>query len=161
MQSILRICLALDKANVKYAIVGGYAVALHGVVRGTVVLDVIINHTEEAFVDCEKTLIGLGFKSRLPVTAKQVFQFRAEYIEHRNLIAWSFYNLENPIEIIDVIIPYDLASMSTIKKRAFGNQFHVLSIEDLIKIKKISARPQDLEDVKALEALVEGKKQKD
>ena len=39
---IHEVCAVLAKAKVPYAIVGGYAVALHGVMRGTVDVDVVI-----------------------------------------------------------------------------------------------------------------------
>jgi len=39
---ILKVCESLSNAKIKYAIVGGYAVALHGVVRGTVDVDLLI-----------------------------------------------------------------------------------------------------------------------
>ena len=42
MMFIHEICAALEHAEVSYAVVGGYAVALHGAVRGTVDVDVVI-----------------------------------------------------------------------------------------------------------------------
>jgi len=39
---ILRVIEALKGHRVAYAIVGGYAVALHGAVRGTVDIDIIV-----------------------------------------------------------------------------------------------------------------------
>lgn len=153
MNPIFRICNFLNKESVPYAIVGGYAVALHGAIRGTVDLDVIIAHTQKDFVACERALRDAGLIPRLPVTAVEVFQFRKEYIEKRNLIAWSFYNPKNPIEIFDVIIPHDLLSYRVIIKNMNGMPLKVLAIDDLIKIKLQAGRPQDLEDVKSLRSL--------
>ena len=105
------------------------------------------------FMALEKALNSIGLQSRLPVTAKDVFQFREEYIENRNLIAWSFVNLKNPIEVVDIIITKNLADCSTIQKD-FGNlKVKVLAKKDLIKMKRESGRPQDLLDVEALERL--------
>ena len=87
-----RLCDAFEKEALPYALVGGFAVALLGAPRGTLDIDCIIRHTEEDFEKCERALRGLGFQPRLPVTAKEVFQFRKEYIAKRNLIAWSFVN---------------------------------------------------------------------
>ena len=42
MTVLERICTALREAGVRYAVVGGYAVALHGAVRGTVDIDVAV-----------------------------------------------------------------------------------------------------------------------
>ncbi len=103
---------------------------------------------------CEAALVKAGLTPRLPVTAQDVFHFREEYINNRNMIAWSFYNPNNLLEIVDIIITEDAAAMKTVQKRAFGLSINVASIPELIAMKKKSARPQDLEDIKALETLL-------
>ncbi len=154
MRSLLeRLTDAFAARKVRYSIVGGYAVALHGAIRGTIDIDAVIEHAEEQFERCEQALRDMGFVPRLPVTAKEVFQFRREYIERRNLIAWSFYNPGHPLEVVDIIITHDLSHMRSISMRHFGKRIRVLSREDLIRMKRDSGRPQDLEDIKALEGL--------
>ena len=111
----LTLIRALDLAKCDYAVAGGYAVALHGAVRGTVDIDLVINCRREDYEAAEKVLKGCGLVSKLPVDAKQVFDFRLEYIKNRNLIAWSFVNPKNPIEIVDILIIHDLEKMK--KKR--------------------------------------------
>ena len=86
------ICQALQDAGVRYAVVGGYAVALHGAVRGTVDVDFVINWSQQSLARAEDALKRIGLVSRLPITAGDLFQFRREYIDHRNLTAWNFYN---------------------------------------------------------------------
>jgi len=117
MTLLEKICGCFNKNNISYAIVGGYAVALHGAPRGTIDIDFIINHIESTFIAVEAALRSMGLVPRLPVTAKEVFQFRQEYIKNRNLIAWSFYNPIDPIEIIDIIITEDLANYKVIEKK--------------------------------------------
>ncbi len=116
-------------------------------------MDCIIRRTEADFEACERALRAIGLQPRLPVTAKEVFKFREEYIQRRNLIAWSFVNAKNPVEVVDIIITHDLAAHKTIAKRYLLGRIHVLALDDLIQMKKASGRPQDLEDVKTLEAL--------
>ncbi len=152
-----RLTQAFDREGVRYALVGGFAVALHGTPRGTIDVDFIIRHTEDDFVRCEKTLRALGLQPRLPVTASEVFKFREEYIKRRNLIAWSFINPANPIEVVDIIITLDLATQKTVTKRYLLGKVHVLALENLIQMKRSSGRPQDMEDVKNLEVLREKK----
>lgn len=146
-----RICKCLKKHNISYAVVGGFAVALHGVPRGTVDIDFIVSFEEAAFVGVEKALRSIGFQPRLPVTGREVFQFRKEYIEQRNLIAWSFYNPTNPIEIVDIIITDNLDDNSAVEKTIADWKVRVISKKDLIRMKKRSGRPQDLADVAGLE----------
>ena len=144
---------ALNHAGIQYALVGGYAVALHGAVRGTVDLDFVIALREEQYESVEKTLESIGLTARLPVSAKEIFQFRDEYINNRNLIAWSFINHANPLELVDIIITHDAQAMKTKTLSVDGMTIEIATIAELIEMKKLSARPQDIEDIKALEKL--------
>lgn len=150
---IQRVIRALEAHRVRYALVGGYAVALHGAIRGTVDIDIAISLNRATFKRAENALEDIGLESRLPVTAEDVFAFREEYIQKRNLTAWSFANSRNPLEVVDILITEDASKISTVKKHAFGMSIKVAAIPDLIAIKKKAGRPQDLEDIKALEKL--------
>ncbi len=150
---ILRVTQALDQAHVPYALVGGYAVALHGALRGTVDVDLVIRLREEDFRRTEKALGTLGLRSRLPVTAAEVFQFREEYVRNRNLTAWTFVNPSLPSEVVDVVLTEDLARMKTKRMKVHGQVLRVASIADLIRMKQGTGRPQDQEDIKALKRL--------
>ncbi len=150
------ICSALDKAEVPYAIVGGYAVALHGAIRGTVDVDVVIQWSFKHLQDTEKAFKQMGLVSLIPISAETLFHFREEYIQNRNLIAWNFYDPSNPLNQVDIIINYDLKSSHNTKiiKTSQGT-IRILSLNDLIEMKKASGRPQDLEDIKALRSFDE------
>lgn len=147
------LCKALEEAKIAYAIVGGYAVALHGVPRTTLYIDFVIQWSLETLEKAEKVLKDLGLVSRIPVDAKNVFLFRDDYIKNRNLIAWNFYDPAKPLNQVDLVITFDLkkAMTKTIKTRS--GSIKVLSKQQLIAMKKASGRPQDLEDIKTLEAL--------
>lgn len=150
---IINLCTALKDAGVIYAIVGGYAVALHGAVRGTLDIDIVIKWTLANLQNAENVMHLLGMVSRLPITANDVYNFRAEYIEKRNLIAWNFYHRERPSEQVDIIITYDLdEDLFELLSTSLG-PLAVLKREPLIAMKRLSGRPQDLEDIKALEQL--------
>jgi hypothetical protein len=150
---LLRITGALARARVPYGLVGGYAVALHGAVRGTMDIDLVIRQEETQFVRTERALQSIGLEPRLPVTAREVYRFREEYIRNRNLIAWSFVNPVVPSELVDVVLTHDLAKLKTETIRVQGRQIRVVALDDLIAIKQKSDRPQDREDVRALETL--------
>ena len=150
---LYRVVHSLDRHRVPYALVGGYAVALHGAVRGTVDIDIVLALRKEVFLAAEKALMSLGLKPRLPVSGAEVFDFRAEYIKNRNLIAWHFGNPDEPIEQVDVIITHDRAKMRVKRIISQGVTLQVASVEDLIAMKSAAGRPQDLEDIKALRRL--------
>lgn len=151
---LLALTNALDKHRVKYALVGGYAVALHGAVRGTVDVDIVIQLKQSAFNKAEQALMELGLQPRLPVSADDVFLFREEYIKNKNLIAWSFSNPDNPTEILDIIITEDLNDIEPVIKNIMGKNIRVADIASLIAMKTRSGRPQDIEDVKALQKIL-------
>ena len=153
MTSLERICEALRDAGVRYAIVGGHAVALHGAVRGTIDIDLVLHWTRKTLQQAEKALNDIGLESRLPIGAEDVYAFRNEYVENRNLIAWNFHNPDDPLEQVDIVINYDLSGKRTRRFELPSGPVEVLSKRDLIAMKRASGRPQDLEDVRALERL--------
>lgn len=77
---ILTVVQSLNQHKVRYAVVGGYAVALHGAIRGTVDIDLVIGLEQAEFSRLQKAMEAIGLVSRLPVTAEEVFTFREEYI---------------------------------------------------------------------------------
>ena len=152
-----KITKALNEYKVQFVLVGGYAVALHGAVRGTVDIDLVINLNRSSYKKAEDALHSIGLESRLPVSADDVFAFREEYIKNRNLIAWTFYNSKNPIENVDIIITENATQLKSVIKNINGAKIKVVAINDLIIMKKKSGRKQDLEDIKALEKLTSKK----
>ncbi len=153
MTSFERICRVLDEAGVQYALVGGYAVALHGAPRGTFDIDIALRWEQENLTRAEAALIAAGLVSRIPVSAEDIFRFREEYIENRNLVAWNFYNPQDSLEQVDIIITYDLTGKRTQSVELPTGSVRLLSIDDLIEMKRKSGRAQDLEDAAALEKL--------
>ena len=151
---LLKLAEALRTNNVPYAVVGGLAVALHGVTRSTLDIDFVIQISKTNFESVEKALKELGLASRIPVTAKEMAQFRLEYIEKKNLLAWSFSNPKNPIETVDIIIILDRKDIQVEIISIYGIKIPLISKKDLIEMKTKSGRPQDLEDVKALKSLI-------
>lgn len=147
------VCRTLEQEKVEYAVVGGCAVALHGAVRGTVDVDIAIKWTLENLKKMEKALKKIGLISTLPITAENLFHYQDEYVKNRKLITWNFYDPRNRLHQLDVVVTFNLhANEIETLKTSFG-KVKVLKVKDLIKMKKMACRPQDLEDVKALEKL--------
>lgn len=138
---------AIDKAKIKYAIVGGYALALHGLVRATVDIDLVLSLKISDFEAAEKCMKDIGLTSRIPVSAKDVINMRKEYIENRNLVAWSFVDFKNPTKVVDILITKDVKDFDVIKVSVEGRKISVCSLRDLLKMKQEAGRPQDKIDV--------------
>ena len=153
MTFLERVCGALNQSGVRYVLVGGYAVSLHGAIRGTLDIDVALRWTKHDLIKAEDALQKIGLVSRLPITALDVFKYRNEYIQNRNLIAWNFHNPVDPSELLDIIINFDAKGKRAVYKQLPTILIPVLNIKDLIDMKKASGRPQDIEDVNALDKL--------
>lgn len=151
---LLKVIKTLDDCKIDYAVAGGYAVALHGAVRATVDIDLVIDISMDSLQKTELALNSIGLESRLPVTGKDIFNFRKEYIENRNMTAWNFINPSNPSELVDIIITEDLNKINTKTIEVSETGIKVISIKDLIKMKEKTDRPQDEEDVKTLRKLI-------
>jgi len=150
---LIRVTQAFEEAELPYALVGGYAVALHGAVRGTIDVDIIISLKLQDFEKAESILTSINLQPKLPIHASELFKNRKSYMDEKNLIAWSFVNPHNPMECVDIIITEDLTGKQTVSKQVGSHNIQVLSKNDLITMKKKASRAQDLEDIKALESL--------
>jgi len=153
MTFLERVCEALNQCGVRYVLVGGYAVSLHGAIRGTLDIDVALRWTKHDLLKAVAALRKIGLVSHLPITALDVFNYRDEYIQNRNLIAWDFHNPDDPSELLDIIINFDAKGKRAVYKQLATTSVPVLNIRDLIDMKEASGRPQDIEDIKALEKL--------
>ena len=154
MTALERICTALREAGIRYAVAGGHAVALHGAVRGTVDIDIVLAWSRKTVAGAEKALNEIGLVSRLPVSANNIFDFRKEYVENRNLVAWNFYDPADLSVQVDIVISYDLKGHKIRHLELPGGPVAILAIRDLIDMKRESGRPQDVEDVAALQKLL-------
>lgn len=144
---------ALTEAHVDYAIAGGYAVALHGAVRGTLELDLVVRLDRKNFLACAAALRRLHLEPRLPATPEEVFDFRTEYLKNRGLRQWDLVNPEDPSQRVDIVLTRDLRGLSVTRIKTGKLELPVVAKEDLVAMKKESGRPQDLEDARALELL--------
>jgi hypothetical protein len=152
---------ALDVAQVDYVLVGGTAVILHGVPRTTADLDLVIDLSKENVSRLIAALSGIGFVARSPVSAWQLADAdrRAEWIRDKGLVAFSFHRPHRPLDAIDVLLAPTVA-YEDLRARCEtlstdGLPIRIASIPDLIALKRVANRQQDLSDIDALERLQE------
>jgi hypothetical protein len=150
---IRRICQLFADNGIPMAVVGGYAVAIHGVARGTFDVDIITEISEENFVRIESVLEGIGMKSILPVDARTLFKNLENYKLEKNLIAWNFIHPNRVRDSLDILITEDIRNYQTVLVSAETGEIPTVSLDGLIRMKAAAGREQDLEDVKALKKL--------
>lgn len=138
-----RIVASLNKHQVEFMIIGGFAVVYHGHMRATKDLDLYIRRTEE---NAEKTVAALeevGFGS--PEMTPKVFTAD-------NGISLGARPLQ--IDIISNLRGIDFnEAWSRREIGSFGREtVNYISREDLIRNKRAAGRPLDLDDARELEA---------
>lgn len=148
---------ALNKAKVKYIVAGGVAVYLHGIRRNTVDLDIIIDMSEKNIERLFFAMKKIGFTPKVPVTAEQfkIAKNRKKWIKEKNMKVFSFVNLDNPVELVDIFViePITYKKARKVVRSDGRMKVPTLGIKDLIKLKKIAGRDQDLIDISDLERL--------
>ncbi len=147
---IRQVLEALVREKLPHAVVGGYALALHGIIRTTMDVDLVVKVNRKDLEALESALTRLGLVSRLPLRAKEVAEFRQEYIRDRNLFAWSFIDPLDQTRQVDLVILYDLKEIKTQTIRWNGLQITVADLPSLLKMKLAAGRPQDLLDVEKI-----------
>ncbi|MEK6527980.1 MAG: DUF6036 family nucleotidyltransferase [Nitrospirota bacterium] len=149
----------LNKRHIDYVVVGGVALVLHGVVRLTADLDLMLHLGEKNLTKFVDFMNKTGYKPKLPVKSENLIDSgkRKSWFEEKNMKVFSFYHPKQAINLIDVFIhepvSYEEVKRHSIKIKIGSLLIPVVSIDNLIKLKKISGRPQDLEDIKALNRL--------
>lgn len=137
---------ALNDAEVKYLVVGGYAVAKHTEPRYTKDLDVWINRSKE--------------NAELLLTALRVYGAPIADISVDDLIQDDTF-FQIGVEPVRIDIIMDLKAMKfndcwlrRVVADVEGVSINFISISDLIENKEKTARPQDLIDAKHLRTKV-------
>jgi hypothetical protein len=157
---VLELVKRLEVEKIPYALVGGYALAFHGIVRATIDVDFVISLKEEHLIKAENVLSALGLQSRIPVRAKDIAQFHEEYRIQRSLIAWSFVDFKDPTRQVDLLIFPPLESIEIDKISVHGQKIRVASKSSLLKMKQAANRPEDQLDIQKLQEALRGEKKK-
>ncbi len=147
---VLDVTQELIKRKIKFALVGGYALAMHGIVRATMDVDLVIGLTKTALSEAESAMKELGLTSRIPMSAADIVEFREEYIEKRNLVAWSFVDFKDPTRQVDLLIVLGIDEIEVEKISFGGRSLPVASLKSLLQMKLASNRSEDQSDIRLL-----------
>ncbi len=85
---------ALAKYKIQYVVVGGVAVTLHGIIRATMDLDIVVDLTSENLTRFLAAMSEIHYAPRLPVPVEEFLsaEKRQEWVSERNLIAFTFWD---------------------------------------------------------------------
>ena len=162
MKSIPDILRALTDANVQFVLVGGFAVQLHGFVRTTIDLDLVLAMDDANLTKFIDVATQFGLAPIIPVSihslknAKQIDQWHKE----KGMIAFALREPQVSGSVIDVLVrpevTFDQLQVDAATVDLFGRSIKIASIEHLLFMKRIANRPKDQIDVEALEKIQRG-----
>ena len=133
---------SLNANNVRYLVVGGYAVALHGYVRYTKDLDVWIEPKIQNANNVLNALTAFGFGS-FDITAD-------DFLEEGNIIQLGYP--PNRIDLITSLkaLMFENCYPERVQVEIQGVPIDFIDIGNLKTNKKATGRPQDLADLENL-----------
>lgn len=144
-----------EEQGVKYIIVGGMAVNIHGYIRATTDLDILAEMADDNLAKIVNILKEEGYKVKQPVDPIVIAneETRRGWIENKNMKAFNFYK-EDFFKEVDIIIEspinFETALKTVCNYKISDLTLPVISMDNLIKMKKGSARGIDKLDISQL-----------
>lgn len=145
-QDLLDFLNALNHANVRYMIVGGVSVIIHGYARTTMDLDVWVERTEENY----KKLLFAFAEFGMPVFGMT----QENFLKNDDFDVFTFGRPPVCIDLMNKVKGLDFAEAYETSTEVSIDDFFVkvISKPNLIKAKLAAGRHKDLDDVEHLEA---------
>lgn len=146
----------LQEKKVRYLVVGGLAVNLHGIPRMTADVDIAIAFDSANVAALLEALAELDYKPRAPIQAEKLAdsEQRHRWQKEKNMRSFTFINRVNPLEELDVLLrpPFDFERAYKRREvfKAGEIEISVAAIDDLVAAKSDTGRKQDESDIKAL-----------
>jgi hypothetical protein len=136
--------LALNKNGVKYILVGGYSVILHGYSRTTGDMDLWVERTEENY-----NRIKIAFQE----FGMPVYDMTQEHFLYHPV--WDVFTFGTPPVAIDLMISMNDFNFSEIYNRTVlfkdeNLEIRTIHKNDLIRAKEKAGRSKDLNDLENL-----------
>ena len=133
---------SFQQHDVRYVVIGGVASVLHGVPRATFDLDILIEATTENAQRLLAALVKAGFATATMTNAQDI-------VAHEITVFSDRVRIDVQTRTPGVSFQDAWPRRRTITYQ--GQDFFILSKEDLIASKRASARQVDIEDVRLLE----------
>lgn len=148
----------LAAAQVRFVLVGGLALVLHGLDRLTADVDLVIDLSAESARAAVQALTAAGYRPLAPVDPMALadLEQRREWQSTRNMQVFSFWDSSNTRPTVDIMlspeVPFEDLWAAASVMNIGGHEVRVASIEHLIRMKAAAGRPQDLADIERLRA---------
>jgi predicted nucleotidyltransferase len=157
-ESVEAVVHALNDAGVRYMIVGGLAVVMHGYRRFTDDLDLMIDLEHDNIFKGLNALASIGFKPSIPITAEQFSdpENRERWKSEKGMLVLNLHSDLHRETRLDVFtfIPFEFGPAYA-KAKTFNlapqTSATIIGLDELLLLKRLAGRPQDLADIAKLE----------
>lgn len=135
---------ALNNQQVKYLLVGGYSVVLHGYARNTGDIDIWVNPTIDNYMKLVKSFHEFGMPI-FDMTEKN-------FLYNEKFDVFTFGRPPVSIDIMKKVkgLDFEIAYQNSVIVETDGFHIRMVDYRDLIKAKKASGRPKDINDIENL-----------
>jgi len=142
IQQFSEVARALQRSSIRYAVVGGVAVAMHGGVRTTKDIDFLV-HSEET-ESCMALLAGLGYR-----TPREALTFRKPGLTLRRM--WKPGRADGDLRVFDLLLAERPAHRRMLRyalRLPWGRgRLAVLRPADLVQLKSARLSGTDQQDI--------------
>lgn len=136
VDDLVYLCSLLNKARVKYIVIGGFAVIYHGYTRGTEDIDLLVDASEKNVQKLKKSLLGLPDGASKDIRTTDLEDYTVVRIADEFVVDL----LANACEI-----DYEKAQSHIEYKEINGVRIPFADVDILIKMKR-GVRPKDKQD---------------
>lgn len=147
---------AMNDEGIRYLVVGGVAVNLHGYSRFTGDVDILLALDAANLERVHNFMNKKGYVQRLPIDVRSLSD-RAQvqkWLEEKGMTAYTYIDSHLPQINVDILagesLNFDKYDQQKITVEAWSISIPVVSIDDLIDLKRKANRKQDGEDIAAL-----------
>ena len=151
---------ALQEEKVRYIVVGGVAVNLHGIGRLTVDVDLMLALDADNLGRFVAVAHRFPLKPVVPVNLDDFADATkvAGWIRDKGMLAFALRSSDPATPTVDVlvrpVVPFDEAWARRISRTVEGIEVPIASVEDIIRLKTGTGRLKDEADIKALRQLL-------
>jgi hypothetical protein len=149
----------LNAHEVDYVLVGGLAVSLHGAVRMTLDVDVVVAMDDANLQRLMGAATATGLQPVAPVPLDSLAQpaLLERWHREKNMLAFGLRSLGSKATVLDILVcpplSYEELRADATLMQMNGYQLPVASIAHLIRLKTGTGRTKDILDIEALEQL--------
>lgn len=156
----IEVMKSLAAADVRFIVVGGVAVVLHGHLRLTADLDLVLDMTPDNLRRAVSALADLDFKPRAPVPIEtfESPEERKRLRREKQMEVFSLWSASRAGFEVDLFTetPFDYDEVARRATRVIVDGFEILvaPVSVLIAMKRKASRGRDLEDITVLERIL-------